>query len=343
VSPPGLRRGLAAVIAGFLVGCLLLAGGAAAHEVRPALLEIRQTGPQTYQVFWKQPALGDVAIRLRPHLSSGWLETQPVDQYAAPGFLEKTWSIRSGTPLSGQTVSVEGLEQTITDVVVQASRLDGHRFEALLKPASPSTRISLDGPAVPHAPAYLKLGVEHILTGFDHLSFVLGLLLLVGVSWRIVKAATAFTAAHSLTLSAAALGVVHVPPPVVESLVALSIVFVAAELLPGPGREQTLTRRHPWLVAFVFGLLHGLAFAGALADIGLPPHAVALSLFLFNVGVEIGQLMFIAVAVAAILALRKVRAAIPLDLDAPARLVPPYAIGAFAAFWFIERVQAAFG
>lgn len=325
-----------------LLMLVLLAGAAAAHEVRPALLQIHQTGPGAYQIFWKQPTLGDVAVRLRPRLSSGWLDGQPTDEYAAPGYLEKTWSIRSAQNLSGQTISVEGLEQTITDVVVQADGLNGRRFEALLKPAAPSATISLDGPPVPRAPAYLKLGVLHILTGFDHLAFVFGLLLLVGVSWRIVKAATAFTVAHSITLSAAALGLVHVPPPVVEALVALSIVFVAAELLPGPGREATLARRHPWLVAFVFGLLHGLAFAGALADIGLPPHAVAISLFLFNVGVEIGQLAFIAVAVVAILALRQARTAVRIDLSTPARLAPPYVIGAFAAFWFIERVQTAF-
>jgi len=313
-----------------------------AHEVRPALLQITQTGPQTYDVFWKQPTMGDVAVRLNPHLSAGWLESPPQDEFAAPGFLVKKWSIRSAQPLSGQRVSVEGLEQTITDVVVQATRSDGRTFEALLKPSQPAADLAIDGPHPPGAPAYLKLGIEHILTGFDHLSFVLGLLLLVGVNWRIVKAVTAFTAAHSLTLSAAALGWVHVPPSVVEALVALSIVFVASELLPGPGREESLTRRHPWIVAFVFGLLHGLAFAGALAEIGLPPHAIALSLFLFNVGVEIGQLAFIGTAVAAILALRRARAIARIDLSTAARLAPPYAIGGFAAFWFIERIQAAF-
>jgi hypothetical protein len=167
-------------------------------------------------------------------------------------------------------------------------------------------------------------------------------LLLVGVDWRILKAVTAFTVGHSLTLSAAALGFVHMPSTVIEALVALSIVFVAVELLPTPGRESTLTRRHPWLIALVFGLLHGFAFAGALSQVGLPSSAVPAALFLFNVGVEIGQLMFIAAAVAAILALRWLRARVRLDLAAPARLAPPYAIGCLAAFWFIERLSAAF-
>lgn len=311
---------------------------AAAHEVRPALLQITETGPQTWTVFWKQPAMGDVALRLSPQLSSGWLDAPPSDQYAAPGFLVKTWTVRSPKPLSGQTLKVEGLDQTITDVLVQVSLRDGRHIDAVVKPQHPTLDLQLDAAAAPAAPAYLKLGVEHILTGADHLMFVLGLLLLVGVNWRIVKAVTAFTVAHSLTLTAAALGWVHVPSAVIESLVALSIVFVAVELIPRPGREDPLTRRHPWVVAFVFGLLHGLAFAGALTEIGLPPHAVAMSLFLFNVGVEIGQLAFIGVAILAILGLRWLRARAPWSLAAPARLAPAYAIGSFASFWFIERL-----
>lgn len=311
---------------------------AAAHEVRPALLQITETGPQTWTVFWKQPAMGDVALRLSPQLSSGWLDAPPSDQYAAPGFLVKTWTVRSPKPLSGQTLRIEGLDQTITDVLVQVSLSDGRHIDAVVKPQHPTLDLQLDAAAAPAAPAYLKLGVEHILTGADHLMFVLGLLLLVGVNWRIVKAVTAFTVAHSLTLTAAALGWVHVPSAVIESLVALSIVFVAVELIPRPGREDTLTRRHPWVVAFVFGLLHGLAFAGALAEIGLPPHTVAMSLFLFNVGVEIGQLAFIGVAILAILGLRWLRARAPWSLAAPARLAPAYAIGSFASFWFIERL-----
>jgi hydrogenase/urease accessory protein HupE len=326
------------VLLALILAVLTAPLAASAHEVRPALLQITETAPQTWTVFWKQPAMGDVALRLAPRLSSGWLDAQPDDQYAAPGFLVKTWTVRSPKPLSGQTLRVEGLDQTITDVLVQVSLRDGRHIDAVVKPQQPSLDLQLDVAAAPAAPAYLKLGVEHILTGADHLMFVLGLLLLVGVSWRIVKAVTAFTVAHSLTLTAAALGWVHVPSVVIEALVALSIVFVAVELIPRPGREETLTRRHPWVVAFVFGLLHGMAFAGALADIGLPPHAVAMSLFLFNVGVEIGQLAFIGVAVVAILGLRWLRAQTPWNLAAPARLAPAYAIGSFASFWFIERL-----
>lgn len=333
-------RGLLALLALTLTLALPLA--ARAHEVRPALLQITEDGPAHYQVLWKQPTLGDVAIRLAPHLSGGALEARPADQFAAPGFLVKTWSVDAKAPLDGQTVAIEGLEQTITDVLVRVTTADGRKLDAVIVPQHPTLKLELAAPHGLAVPAYLRLGVEHILTGFDHLMFVFGLLLLVGVGWRIVKAVSAFTVAHSLTLTAAALGFVHIPSAVIECLVALSIVFVAAELLPRPGREQTLTRRHPWLIAFTFGLLHGFAFAGSLAEVGLPAQAVPASLFLFNVGVEIGQLMFIAAAVGAIYALRWARARIRFDLSAPARIVPPYAIGGFAAFWFIERLSAAF-
>jgi len=228
---------------------------------------------------------------------------------------------------------VGGLRRSITDVLVQVELADGRRIEAIVKPVDPTYRFELTQAAAPAVPAYLKLGVEHILGGIDHLVFVLGLLLLVGPNVNLIKAVTAFTVAHSITLAAAALGWVSAPSALIECLIALSIVFVAAELLrDGP----SLTRERPWLVAFVFGLLHGFGFAGALSEIGLPPKAVAASLLLFNIGVELGQLIFVGVAVAAILLLRRI------PLPRPASLAPPYAIGSFAAFWFIERLAAVF-
>jgi len=186
------------------------------------------------------------------------------------------------------------------------------------------------------------LGAEHILTGIDHLMFVLGLLLLVGVRWRLLQAVTAFTVAHSLTLGASALGLVHAPSAMIEALVALSIVYVAGELANRFRGQEPLTARYPWLIAFIFGLLHGFAFAGALADVGLPKDAVPLSLLLFNLGVEAGQLIFVGAAILAILALRPVRARLPAAADRIALRLPPYAIGAFAAFWVLERTAAAF-
>ena len=316
----------------------------AAHEVRPAFLEIVETAPGRYDVTWKQPTYGDMALRLRPHLSAGWLEAAPVDQFATASYLIRTWRISAvkADALVGQTVAVEGLEKSITDVLVRVRLADGRRLETMLKPDRPSQTLAFAPNGGLPVPAYLSLGVEHILTGIDHLMFVLGLLLLVGVRWRLVKAITAFTAAHSITLAASAVGLVHVPSAVIEALVALSIVFVAAELARSGQGEPGLTRRWPWLIAFVFGLLHGFAFAGALAEVGLPKDAIPLSLLLFNLGVEIGQLIFVGAAIAVMLVLRRLaRTAAPVWTALAPRL-PPYAIGSFAAFWFIERAAVAF-
>lgn len=321
---------------------LSLTPAAQAHEVRPALLQITESTPGQYDVLWKQPVVGDMAIRLVPHLSGVVLERQPDAETAATGFLMRTWRVQNGPPLDGQVIRIEGLSQSVTDTLVRITASDGRTINAVIHPASPSMVISVAGPKGVAVPAYLTLGVEHILTGLDHLAFVLALMLLIGANWRVVKAVTAFTVAHSITLALAALGLVKVSPPVVESLIALSIVFVASELLPRPGRPETLTRRHPWLIAFVFGLLHGVAFAGALAEIGLPAKAAPMALLMFNLGVEIGQIAFIAAALAIILALRWLRQRIRFETAAVARIAPAYAIGGLAAYWFIERLTSAF-
>jgi hydrogenase/urease accessory protein HupE len=320
----------------------ILVAPAIAHEMRPAYLAIDQNGPHTYTIVWKEPASGEFALHLVPHLSNRWLERQPEDQFATAGFLIKTWRILDThpNPLEHTIVRVEGLENTMTDVLVRIRMANGAGMDAVVRPDKPSVFVEFaarDGLALP---AYLRLGIEHILTGADHLMFVLGLLLLVGIRWQLVKAITAFTVAHSITLALAALDLVHVPSAVIECLVALSIVFVASELVRKD--RDTLTRRQPWVIAFCFGLLHGLAFAGALAEVGLPKGAIPLSLFLFNVGVEIGQLMFVTVAIGTVLLWRLVRARLPQRLEEFLPRLPPYVIGSFAAFWFIGRVAVVF-
>ncbi len=320
------------------IASLTISTTALAHEVRPALVQINQTAPGSYQVTWKQPVVGDMAVRMVPHLSSGVLDKPATTEEISPAFRIRTWDVKAGAPLDGQTLTIEGLKDTVTDVLVRITPTQGTEINTVIHPSEAAYRIVLSGPAGMAVPAYLRLGIEHILTGFDHLMFVLGLLLLIGTSWRIVKAVTAFTVAHSITLALAALGIVKFPTAIIEALVALSIVFVASELLSS---KDTLTRRRPWLIAFVFGLLHGLAFAGALSNIGLPPHAEPQALFLFNVGVEIGQLAFITTAVAVILILRSLRQRLSFNTDTLARLAPAYVIGGFAAYWLIERTLAA--
>jgi hypothetical protein len=317
---------------------------ARAHEVRPAYFQVSQDGPHHYEVTWKQPTQGDMALRLIPRLSNGWLNTAPRDQFASGSFFIRTWSIIApqADPLSGATLSIDGLDRSITDVLVIVRLTDGRGLESIIRPDHPDLRLVFATTQGLPVPAYLRLGIEHILTGIDHLMFVLGLLLLVGIRWRLVKAITAFTVAHSITLGASAIGLVSVPSALIEALVALSIVFVASELIRSIRGQSGLTQRWPWVIAFTFGLLHGFAFAGALAEVGLPKDAIPLSLLLFNVGVEIGQLLFVGVAILTILGLRLIWKHLPEAWARLSRPAPAYAIGSFATYWFIERVVIAF-
>ena len=208
--------------------------------------------------------------------------------------------------LSGGTIRIAGLSATLTDVLVRLERLEGTTQVTRLAPAMPSFVVEAAPSRMEIVRTYLGLGVEHILTGVDHLLFVLGLLLLVRGFGRLVKTVSAFTIAHSVTLALATLGFVHVPSPPVEAVIALSIVFVAKEILRSRGRsastQPSLTERQPWLVAFSFGLLHGLGFAGGLSEVGLPEGHIPLALLLFSIGVEVGHFSFIA-AVFALMAL----------------------------------------
>lgn len=318
-----------------------LAVPAAAHEVRPALVQITQTAPGDYDVTWKRPVIGDMALRLIPHLSGGALDRPPAVEQIAPGYVTRVWQVRGGVPLDGQTLKVEGLEHSVTDVLVRVSAHDGRSLDQVMRPSDPSVRLQLSPASGIAVPGYLKLGVEHILTGFDHLLFVLGLLLLICPNRRLVKAVTAFTVAHSITLALAALGYLRFPSAAIEALVALSILFVAVELATSGRGEPTLAQRRPWLIAFVFGLLHGMAFAGVLADIGLPPGAAPQALLLFNVGVEVGQLLFIAAVLAALRVWNALSSRINWSPPAWVGRVPTYAIGGLSAYWLIERSLAA--
>jgi hydrogenase/urease accessory protein HupE len=353
---------LLALLSGLTAGAT-----AVAHEVRPALVQITQRDAHHYDILWKQPVNGEVAVHLVPQLSGGALNGEPDIATVTPAFALKLWKNVSDEtqPLEGQTLSIQGLDRTITDVLVNVTLSDGHSVQQFLKPNHTSVRLQLNTQAAPPAAAYLSLGIEHILTGVDHLLFVFGLLLLVRRTWSLLKTITAFTIAHSLTLAATTLGWLHIRSSVVEALVALSIVVLAVELVQrgipatatvrsrasvGSGDSASnavsespghigLTSRFPWLIAFLFGLLHGCAFAGALAEVGLPQEHIPLALFLFNVGVELGQLLFIAAASAVLwLATRWIKSE-----PVWARRAVPYAIGVFSSYWFIERFLIAIG
>ena len=317
---------------------MFFAAPALSHEVRPAFLEVTQRSSGHFDVLWKQPSAGSLAVRLVPHISGGLLERHPSSVDTAPNFEIRTWrNIDAGKQgIDGRTIQIEGLSRTITDVLVVVTLANGDTEQDVLHPQNPSLTLHIEktGLAVP---AYITLGIEHILTGFDHLSFVLGLLLLVRNRVMLFKTITAFTIAHSITLAATTLHFITVQPALIESLVAFSILFVAVELVHLYQGREGLTVHFPWLIAFTFGLLHGSAFAGALAEIGLPPNDIPLSLLLFNVGVELGQLMFVACVVAVGWALTK----LPRQLPDWTRWIAPYAIGSFSGFWFLERLHTA--
>jgi hypothetical protein len=242
------------------------------------------------------------------------------------------WVVRCPGGLVNAPVSIGGLSATMTDALARVERLDGTTQVARLTPANPEFTVTAAENWRQVASTYLGLGIEHILLGVDHLLFVLALLMIVP-GWRaLVGTVTSFTLAHSITLAAATLGWVSFPQAPVEAVIALSILFVAAEIVHWRQGRPGITRRAPWLVAFVFGLLHGFGFAGALTEIGLPEHAIPLALLFFNLGVEAGQLLFIAAVFAAWWVLRR------LPMPAWAWRVPVYGIGAMAAFWTIERI-----
>jgi hypothetical protein len=308
-----------------------------AHEVRPAYLQLHQTGADTYDVLWKVPALGD-SMRLSlsvqmPQACSNL--KQPRGLFANNAYTEQ-WSVVCPGGLAGSTVRIDGLTATLTDVLVRVERLDGSSQVTRVLSSSPSFTVE----AMPHrfevARTYLVLGIEHILTGVDHLLFVSGLLLLVTGIRRLLLTVSAFTLSHTVTLTLATLGFVHVPPAPVEAVIALSILFVAWEVLRKNSNPTGLAQRKPWLVAFSFGLLHGLGFAGGLSATGLPSAHIPLALGFFSAGVEVGHFSFVGSALLVMAALRRWASRLPHW----SRRIAPYAIGSCAFFWLITRLAA---
>jgi len=314
-----------------------------ADVFRPAYLELREAGKDAsgavlYDVMWKRPALGDSRLAIQIRFPQGTTQVNPPHGvFNETAYIER-WQISRPGGLTGRTLSIDGIAGGVTDVIVRIERQDGTSQVERLLPQSPQFTVKAATGTAEVAWSYLVLGVEHILGGIDHLLFVLALLLIVRGGKRILVTITAFTVAHSITLVSATLGWMHVPGPPVEAMIALSIVFVAAEIVQGLRGRPGLTARAPWIVAFSFGLLHGFGFAGALAQVGLPQKAVPLALLTFNVGVEVGQLTFVAFAVGVGAALTRWSP----PKQAWMSYAAPYAIGCVAMFWVIERVAAFF-
>lgn len=304
-----------------------------AHEVRPGYLEINEVSPGSFDVLWKVPRTADMKLNITPLLPESFQQATPTQQIISDAVVER-WKATSDSPLAGQAIRIEGLERTFTDVLVRLGWADGRKHTVRLTASSPSFVVPAEPSIWSVAWTYLVIGVEHILFGIDHLLFVLALLLIVDGHWKLLKTITAFTVAHSITLAIATFGWMHVPGPPVEAIIALSIVFVSAEILKKGRGEPSLTERQPWIVAFGFGLLHGFGFAGALSEVGLPAGDIPMALLTFNLGVELGQLIFV---FACFLIWQLVRD-IPIKWPDWTVKVLPYAIGTVAAFWTIERI-----
>jgi hydrogenase/urease accessory protein HupE len=327
----------------FVLAAAMFTGVVQAHEVRPAYLELRQTAPEIYELLFKVPALGEeMRLALYVALPDATQDVvAPRALFTGGAYVERR-TIRRPGGFFGQSVAVEGLSATFTDVLVRVQDLAGTTQTERLTPTKASFVIKATPGMAEVAATYLQLGVEHILGGVDHLLFVLCLLLLVKGGRRIFFTITAFTIAHSITLAAATLGFVHVPGPPVEAAIALSIVFVAAEIVNVRRGRPSLTARWPWLVAFTFGLLHGLGFASALGEVGLPVHAIPLALLFFNLGVEVGQLIFVAMVMALAWAVERLTSTRWAAVDVQLRfsqidVACAYGIGTVATYWLADR------
>jgi hypothetical protein len=304
-----------------------------AHEIRPAYLQVNETSPAVYDVYWKVPSTGERVLDVQPQFA-GDLRMEDVGETFLDGFVVYRYRLAGTRSLPGSRLTIRNLPNTTIDVLAHVNQLDGREYTFLLHPTS-NTVIIPPAPSSWNVVAtYTTLGIEHILLGIDHLLFVLALVLLVKGWKRLLGTITAFTVAHSITLALATLGIVHVPGPPVEACIALSIVFVAAEIVRSRHGQPGITEQAPWLIALVFGLMHGLGFAGALSEIGLPQQAIPLALLFFNVGVELGQIAFVVVVLVGIAGIR--RLSVPLASWGPE--LAAYAIGSIAMFWVIERI-----
>lgn len=342
--PPWHRPAVGLVVLMHLVHLLIAlatALPARADEFRPAYLQLVQIDAESWDVLWKVPAIDEsTVLKLSPVFPAETTVVKPVRSTYAMGTAVQRWRIHVPGGLAGQPIAFPGLATQRIDVLVRLVRDDGSEQLERVLPTQVQVMAKASPGTLEVVRTYVILGIEHILAGVDHLLFVLALLILVTGTRRLVATITAFTLAHSLTLAAATLGWLRIPGPPVEATIALSIVFLAVEIVHVRQGRSSLTAQRPWLIAFAFGLLHGLGFAGALAEVGLPPTSIPAALLCFNLGVEVGQLLFIGAVLTVIAASRWVARQRSLRAPAWAWRLPPYLIGSVASFWLIERVAA---
>lgn len=325
---PALFRALMLALA------LMLAVPAAADTLRPGYLELTETDAQRWRLVWQLPVLPDTDPAVRPILPTGCAFAGEAERNVSAVAVVRRAAVTCAATIAGGRIGLSGLEQTQTDVIVRVAPRGGPVQTLRLTPAQPSAIIAAQPGRWQVAGSYFIIGTQHIVFGYDHLLFVLAFVLLLDGVWRIAAAVTAFTIAHSITLAGSILGVVGLPSAPVESVIALSILFLATEILKKQPGAPRLSERVPWIVAFVFGLLHGFGFAGALSEIGLPEGEVPMALLAFNLGVEAGQIAIVLAGAALLTLLRRFAP----RLEPATIRVATYAIGITAGIWFVERL-----
>jgi hypothetical protein len=313
---------------------------ARAHEARPCYLEVTETTPRQYALLWRTPVLAGMRLPVRLQLPGDARDLKdPEADELTDSLVERRWITAGRDGLAGKRIGFPGLQATITDVLVRVKLLDGRSWSVIVHPSQPYLDIAAPESRFAVMGGYIAHGIRHISLGSDHLLFLLGLLLIVRDRWMLIKTVTAFTVAHSITLALATLGYASLPVDPLNAAIALSILFLGPEIVRMWRGESSFTLRHPWVVAFAFGLLHGFGFASALTSAGLPHAELPLALLSFNIGVEIGQLGFV------VLVLLLERAFRILEIRWPRWLaaLPGYTVGSLGAFWTLQRVAVLLG
>jgi hydrogenase/urease accessory protein HupE len=331
-------NGLTARLAWLLAFAVLAVSAASAHEARPAYLEIKETAPGQFSVLWRTPVMAGMPLPVVLKLPDSVRNLrEPSVQEVTDSRVERRWIDAGG--LAGKRIEFRGLQMTITDVLVRIEMLDGRKWTTIAHPSQPWVEMAASQTWAGVAATYIVQGIRHILFGADHMLFILGLLLIVKDRWMLLKTVTAFTVAHSITLAIATLGYADIPILPLNAAIALSILFLGPEIVRSWRGKTSFTLLHPWAVAFAFGLLHGFGFASALTSAGLPRHELPLALVTFNIGVELGQLGFIAL----ILALEGSFGILEVRWPRWAQALPGYTVGSLGAFWTFQRITLLFG
>jgi len=323
-----------------LIVLLLPASRARADEARPAYLEVKEIVVGQFSVLWRTPVLSGMRLPIVLTFPADIRNLEaPTVEELADSVVERRWIDAGPKGLSGRRIEFEGLQLLITDVLVRVEMLDGRKWTAFARATQPWVDIETSQTWLTVAGTYIVDGIRHIVFGADHLLFVLGLLLIVGDRWMLLKTITSFTIAHSITLAIATLGYANAPVVPLNAAIALSILFLGPEIVRSWRGETSFTIQRPWVVAFAFGLLHGFGFAGALTSAGLPRVDLPFALLSFNLGVEIGQVGFVLL----IVALERSFRVLEIRWPRWVRAMPGYTVGSLGAFWTIQRVVVLVG